>query len=212
MESIKKVAEIIHPGYFESETDGRRWEFDFKNEQIVTYKREVDLLFIGDSITHIWELNANFRSFGFVVNRGIGGDRLQYLSRRFMADAVQLKPRLTVLLIGVNNTWDVCDEKATDQTAEDVYQLVMTNYRQILNMAKENGMAMIVCLVQPVRTNCPAQDKLIVHMNEGITALCEEFGVKYVDYYKEMVAEDGHTYPELYSQDGLHPMQSAIIK
>lgn len=199
---IIKPAEIIHPPYLKTETDNRRWEFDFKNEQIVTYSHKVDILFIGDSITHLWELNANFRKFGYVVNRGISGDRVNHLSQRFMGDAVQLKPRLTVLMIGVNNTWEACDGS---MTSDEVHDLFEEHYRKILTMAKENNMKILPCSVMPARCNSPLQDKLIQRMDVTLQALCKEFGFEYVDYYTQMVAEDGYTYPEMYSTDGLHP-------
>lgn len=199
---ITKPAEIIHPPYLKTETDGRRWEFDFKNEQIVTYAHTVDILFIGDSITHLWELNANFREFGYVVNRGISGDRVNHLSQRFMGDAVQLRPRLTVLLIGVNNTWEACDGS---MTSDEVHALFEEHYRKILTMAAENGMKILPCSILPTRCNSLLQDKLIRRMNVTLMALCEEFSVPFVDYFSEMLAEDGYTLPELYSADGLHP-------
>ena len=199
---ITKPADIIRPAYLNAECDARRYEFDFQNEQLVTYGRTVDVLFIGDSITHLWELKADFPDFGLVINRGISGDRVQYVNHRFMGDAVQLKPRVTVLLIGVNNTWEACDGK---MTPDAVYDLVCENYRQILNMAKENKLKMLLCSVQPTRCGNPMQDQLIQRINDSIKKLSSEFEYPYVDYYSEMVAEDGHTYPEMYSADGLHP-------
>lgn len=199
---IKEPAQIIRPALQNAESDSRRYEFDFKNEQIVTYGRKVDVLFIGDSITHLWELNTHFHDVGVVVNRGISGDRVQYLNNRFLGDAVQLKPRLTVLLIGVNNTWEACDGT---MTSEEVFDLFCRHYRQILEKAKENGMKLLLCSVQPTRCNSAVQDALILRMNGVIRSLSQEFGYPYVDYFTQMVAEDGHTYPEMYSTDGLHP-------
>ncbi len=199
---ITKPADIIRPGNISEEPDKRRWEFDFKNEQLVTYSVPVDLLFIGDSITHLWELNANFRKFGYVVNRGISGDRVNHLSQRFLADAVQLKPRLTVIMIGVNNTWEACDGT---MTPDEVYGLFEVHYRKIFDMAKENGMAMMACSVMPTRCHNPMQEELILKMNTYLKGLCAEFNFEYVNYYANVVAQDGEYLPEENSADGLHP-------
>jgi hypothetical protein len=69
--------DIIKPGLFSKQVnaDNRRIEFDYKNEVIVSNKIAVDYVFIGDSITHMWELNAYFgKSQRLILNRGIGGD------------------------------------------------------------------------------------------------------------------------------------------
>lgn len=60
-------------GYF-SETvaaDRKRKEYDIKNHSIVRTGRRPDFLFIGDSITQYWELNAYFDEPGqLLINRG----------------------------------------------------------------------------------------------------------------------------------------------
>ncbi|MBE7042330.1 MAG: G-D-S-L family lipolytic protein, partial [Ruminococcaceae bacterium] len=80
--------EIIKPGNFGKTVaaDTRRSEFDFSNEQFLVTNRKIDLLFIGDSITHYWTQQAYFSSDKCIVNRGIGGDSTPYLLRRFDAD------------------------------------------------------------------------------------------------------------------------------
>ena len=82
----------------------RRDEYDLKNEIILTNNVEVDYLFIGDSIIARWELESYYKDLGIVINRGIGGDNSYYLTMRLEADAIQLKPKNLVLLIGVNDT------------------------------------------------------------------------------------------------------------
>lgn len=51
--------------------DSRRKEFDIKNHSLIYTDQKPDFLFIGDSITHYWELNAYFNLPGqLIVNRG----------------------------------------------------------------------------------------------------------------------------------------------
>lgn len=93
--------------YFSSiaAADSRRKEFDIKNHSLIYTEQKPDFLFIGDSITHYWELNAYFNLPGqLIVNRGIGGDTTEFLKRRFYVDALQLKPRYCIMGIGINGS------------------------------------------------------------------------------------------------------------
>src|SRR5918911_3039461 len=85
--------------------DPRRGVFDSHNEALLAKDVPIAAVFIGDSITDMWALDVFFpTTSGFIVNRGIGGDRTPYVRRRFEADVLQLHPRLAVIMIGVEKT------------------------------------------------------------------------------------------------------------
>ena len=93
---------IIRPGVFaiQAAADSRRGVFDYHNEALIARGAPIDAVFIGDSITDMWAVDVFFQgSTGFIVNRGIGGDRTPFVRRRFDADVVQLHPRLVVIKI-----------------------------------------------------------------------------------------------------------------
>ena len=85
-----------------------------KNEQIVSGSIKADIVCAGDSSTHFTEENRFYNKYGFVVNRGIGGDMSKYMRMRFSADVTQLEPKLCIMLIGCNNFWPMEDEKDPD--------------------------------------------------------------------------------------------------
>jgi len=70
----------------------------------------VDLIFIGDSITQGWEGNGKkvweeFYGKRNAVNLGIGGDRTQHVLWRLDHGNIDgIKPKLAVLMIGTNNS------------------------------------------------------------------------------------------------------------
>lgn len=99
------MAEIIKPGRFGSTVaaDSLRTTFDIQNEQLVSENKNVDFVFIGDSITCYWQLNLYFSELGFIINRGIGGDSTEYILKRSDADVFQLKPKNVVYLAGIND-------------------------------------------------------------------------------------------------------------
>ena len=77
-----KPVEIVQPPLFGTAADGYRMLYNYHNESILTNQWPVDVVFVGDSITQLWELQGYFGSFGYVVNRGIGGDVADILARR----------------------------------------------------------------------------------------------------------------------------------
>jgi len=71
----------------------------------------VDLLLIGDSITHGWDgAGAEIQKFFYedrnYVNMGFGGDQTQHVLWRLNnAPMDKIHPKAAVLLIGINNLW-----------------------------------------------------------------------------------------------------------
>ena len=72
-------------------------------------KGNVDLLFIGDSITHGWEGGGKevwkkYYGKRNAVNLGIGGDRTQHVLWRLDHGNIDgISPKLAVIMIGTNN-------------------------------------------------------------------------------------------------------------
>lgn len=80
----------------------------------------VDLLFIGDSITHRWENTGRqfwdaYYAPRNAVNMGFGGDRTQHVLWRLdHSNFEAISPKLAVLMIGTNNS------NGNDNTAEEI--------------------------------------------------------------------------------------------
>ena len=80
----------------------------------------VDLLMIGDSITHGWEgtgkeVWAKYYAPRNAVNLGIGGDRTQHVIWRLKNGNIDgISPKLAVLMIGTNNSHDNTPEEIAD--------------------------------------------------------------------------------------------------
>ena len=80
----------------------------------------VDLLFIGDSITQGWEgagkaVWAEKYGKRNAVNLGIGGDRTQHVLWRLDNGNIEgIKPKLAVIMIGTNNSGTNTSEQIAD--------------------------------------------------------------------------------------------------
>src|SRR2546421_6192368 len=93
---------LIRPGEFGLvvAADARRGVFDSHNEALLASGVPIAAVFIGDSITDMWALDAFFHSpSGFLVNRGIGGGLHPHMRPRFPAGDPLLRPRPPLVLL-----------------------------------------------------------------------------------------------------------------
>lgn len=204
---------IIKPGMFEegAAANGRRVEFDYCNESLVLAGVRPDVLFIGDSITHIWELQAYFGGTGTIlVNRGIGGDISTNVRRRFAADVLQLQPRAVVMKIGTN---DLGWEPAA--LSDELSDVVCFNIGEMTADAREAGITMAVCSILPVwgpnwlseediAIFAPRKNAQIVEINARLRAMCAATGAIYVDYHAHMLDANDLLIRDM-AEDGVHP-------
>ncbi len=209
------MSKIVYPGLFSvaASCDVRRVEFDCKNRTIIENNTQVDFVFLGDSITELWELPVYFGKAGQVmVNRGISGDCSYYIAKRFIADAVQLKPRYCILLCGINDTWEMEFDswaRRPGLSSKAVLRKTLPALQSISSSARENGMNLIFCSVLPTDmdfTNRESERKQhIVALNAEIRKLCQKHRHIYVDYHTAMAGADGLSVKPNLTKEGLHP-------
>lgn len=108
------------------------WQAMHVAHEAIAQRGGVDLLFVGDSLTAGWagnegvEWKAHFAPWG-AANFGIGGDTTQNLLWRLDHGAVGvLRPKVVVLLIGINN---LGRENATPEAAGRGIRAVVAKLR-----------------------------------------------------------------------------------
>ncbi len=207
---------VLKPGLFgvEAAADSRRGVFDMHNEALLARGVPVDAVFIGDSITDMWALDAYFRgtsAAGSIVNRGIGGDRTPFVRRRFASDVLQLRPRLAVVKIGVNNTWDldIWWDPSLIRAPGDIEDEIVGDVTVMVREARAAGMSVALCSTLPTDVpfngNTAVRNGLIVRANDRLRDLARAEDAVYVDYHRHLVAGDGLTLRAGLADDGLHP-------
>lgn len=191
--------------------DGRRMEFNICNESLIAEGVRPYAVFIGDSITHIWELQAYFGGTErIIVNRGIGGDVSEYVKKRFTADALQLKPKLIVMLIGTNDMgWmlEQLDDAITDRLCENIESMIKDARNEGIEIAVASVLPIWGPSWYPVPEFVSRKSAQIVEANRRLKTIVEENGGIYVDYHSQMLDENG-ILPRNLAEDGVHP-QSA---
>ena len=212
MNSIKN---LIKPGLFGTAVaaDSRRLEFDFKNEEILSLGKRPDFLFLGDSVIHMWELNAYFGGSGkFIVNRGIGGDTSEYLLKRLEGDALQLQPDYIILTIGANDISGINGDvwwRVEGRPEAEVEAAYLSNMQIIVKMCRNAECNLAIGSIYPSDAAPPYKNierkNMAIRLNEGLKQICSENGLIYVDYFSALVQPDGKTIIYEYSPDGIHP-------
>ncbi|MDG2470749.1 MAG: platelet-activating factor acetylhydrolase IB subunit [Pirellulaceae bacterium] len=92
-------------------------------------KGNVDLVFIGDSITQGWEgrgkkVWAKFYQGRNAVNLGIGGDRTQHVIWRLdNGNLKEIQPKVAVIMIGTNNSGSNSPQQIADGVKKIVGQI-----------------------------------------------------------------------------------------
>jgi lysophospholipase L1-like esterase len=169
-------------------------------------KGDVDVLFLGDSITEGWKnkgkevWTTEFADYK-TANFGIGGDRTQHVLWRIENGELEgIKPKVTVLMIGTNNT----NSDDPDKIAEGVENIVKT-------IKDKTGSKVLLLGVFPREDKGGDKDKTKMYqdkigkINERISKL-DDGGktVRYLDLKDKFLESDG-TISDKIMPDKLHP-------
>jgi len=151
---------------------------------------DVDLVFIGDSITHGWE-NAGaevWREYyqnRNAFNLGFSGDRTEHVLWRLENGAVAgITPKLAVLMIGTNNTGHRMDPAA--YTAEGIERIVS----DLRNRLPETRVLVLGIFPRHVSLYNDMR-KRNDEINRLISALDNGESVHYLDIAPSFLSDDG---------------------
>ncbi|MDP6553522.1 MAG: platelet-activating factor acetylhydrolase IB subunit [Pirellulaceae bacterium] len=151
-------------------------------------KGNVDLVFIGDSITQGWEgrgknVWSKFYGKRNAVNLGIGGDRTQHVIWRLDNGNLEgIAPKAAVIMIGTNNSGSNSPEQIADGVTAIVRQL----------QAKTPKTKILMLATFPRGAN-PADKKRQVNekSNAIVAKLATDDNVHYLDIGQEFLGDDG---------------------
>ena len=151
-------------------------------------KGNVDLVFIGDSITQGWEgrgkgVWSKFYGKRNAVNLGIGGDRTQHVIWRL--DNGNLKgiaPKAAVIMIGTNNSGS--------NTPEEIAEGVTAIVRQL--QAKTPKTKILLLATFPRGASSADKKRQVNEKSNAIVAkLAADDNVVYLDIGQKFLSDDG---------------------
>jgi lysophospholipase L1-like esterase len=162
-----------------------------------TKKGNIDLLFLGDSITQGWNENTVWqRYYGprHAANFGIGGDRTQHVLWRIQNGELDgILPRVAVLMIGTNNLHD--------DTPDEIAQGIKTIVAELRNRLPKTQVLLLG--VFPRSPKPDAFRERIKTINEKIARLDDGSHVRYLNISKGFLNADGTISPAI-MPDYLH--------
>lgn len=139
-----------------------------------------------------------------VYNRGISGNKVPDLAKRWQEDAVVLKPKILSILVGVNDIWHKLGGHY-DGTVED-YE---TGYRALLQRTLKEipGVRVVVC--EPFVLRCGAVNAKwfpeFDQRREVARKLADETGLIWVPFQSMFDEATQAAPPQYWAGDGVHP-------
>lgn len=175
-------------------------KFHDENNSLRIYDKQLNVVFIGDSLTERFDLKASF-PLRSVLNRGIGSDVIgnalapgdnRGILKRMDESLFEIQATDAFLMIGVN---DIGDSHSMDD--------MEAGYRQILELIQKRAPALRVHVqsVLPMRGKYAKDNPVVVEFNGRLRKLAKEFGHDYIDLHSLMANEKGELKPELTTDD-----------
>lgn len=165
--------------------------------------KKIDVLLVGDSITQGWEAKGKAAFDKYLAPKhafemGFGGDRTENLLWRLQNGALDgLSPKVTVVMIGTNNTGH---RNENPQTTANGIKAVLNEIHARLPNTK-----ILLLAVFPRDADVDGERRVI---NEGVNNIIAEFGNEKTIFFRNInnifLDEKGHLSKEV-MPDLLHP-------
>ncbi len=189
----------------------------------ITLTKNMTILFQGDSITDCgrgqvgegemgygyaymassW-MSARYAELGLrFMNRGISGDRIEGIARRWDRDCIRLKPDVVSILAGVNNTWPryLNDDATPDDSFYNDYYSILKKTRDTLNPQ------IILCepFILYISDDIMAWRDDLDPKIEIVRKLATEFDALLVPFDTMFQEASKRANPSYWATDGVHP-------
>jgi len=181
------------------------------------------IVFIGDSVTASHRNHLFPKGFGYVktisqklssnwnvINKGINGDQLIDLERRWDKDVLEQEADFVSIAIGVNDTWRKFDkdEPSSDQEFAERYA------RLISITSKFLGTKIVLCepFILPLNAQMQYWREDLESKLSVIRTLATEFNLLLAPFDAEMNYLAQQNKAEFIAKDGIHPTKFGHAK
>lgn len=173
-----------------------------EKEKIV---KQETILFLGDSITQMYELNNYYSDKYFVINSGISGNITNDILDNMDKRVYQYKPKKVFILIGTNDFG--LRKNSDDELIQNIDSIIKAIkdkfpeckiYLESIYPINDTDDSKIDHSMVGIRTN----DK-IINLNKRFKDLAKDDSITYIDVYSKLIDDEGNLKLE-YTRDGLH--------
>lgn len=184
----------------------RNWaninRYQTNNKELVEAKKQIDAVFIGNSITEGWVgQDRDFFTTNNYVGRGIGGQISAQILLRMREDVIKLKPRAVVINAGTN---DIAENA-------NIYdpEITLGNIISMVQLAQVNHIKVVLGSVLPTNhfrwsPDIPNVADKVIDLNTRIKNYADANNIPYIDYHTALKDKDNGLDIK-YGEDGVHP-------
>ncbi len=183
--------------------EGKAYDrFLLLNQRVKESQSQAEVIFVGDSITEGWEYGgktiwAKYYAPRHALNLGIGSDHTQHVLWRLDHGNLDgLHPKVTVVLIGVNN---IPDETNTPRMVLEGVTAVVQKLRTKLPETK-----VLLLGIFPFREDFCAQRAKALQVNQALHKLEDGQSIFFLDIGHLFIQPDGKISKTI-MRDFLHP-------
>jgi len=140
-----------------------------------------------------------------VINKGISGNTILDLRRRWKEDVLDLKPDYVSVMIGVNDVWRHFDSILQQMEQVDLGTFKNT-YRELIENTRPKVKNMI--LLSPFMLEENREDnmrKMLDQYTKAVQELADEYGLLFVDVQAKMDQFLTHLSSYMLAGDRVHP-------
>lgn len=155
-------------------------------------------------------VGADFASSGHIFyNRGVSGNKVTDLQKRWKEDALDLKPDVLSILVGINDVSGMMNKPVIEEADIDSYETV---YRDILIQSKQANPELLFVLGLPfvyemarVKENAKRYADTIQKISVRVKKLATEFNAIVADYPAAFEKGTKKAPIDYWIWDGIHP-------
>lgn len=194
------ISQIFQTFYFKYTID-KKITNEVQEKETIEKKK---IVFLGDSITEMYDLQKYFHNKDY-VNSGISGHTTSNILSHIKDRAVDYNPKQIFLLIGVND--QMTRDLENTEAIENIENIIIRLQDLIPDTELYIESILPVNHGDDEKINHDIVDerknKNINVMNDEIKKLCEKYNVTYINLHDKFTDEDGNLKLE-YTKEGLH--------
>jgi beta-glucosidase len=164
---------------------------------------DFDLVMIGDSITHSWDAQKDFKKIFQnirVLNLGFAGDRTQNVLWRIQNGALEnVSPKVVTMMIGTNHLHNVRKNHQPDETAD-----IVLGIQEVIKQIQTRLPYSKIILFSVFPRKDPTEYGRVKALNKQLPSVADNRQIFHEDINEVFLNQSDQISKNLYSRDGLH--------